>query len=93
MPVELRSGREGTHGLAFVTEGEDKPLKYPSIFHTADIAVITKIDLAQVVEFSIESARPNIQTVRPGMPVFEVSAKTGAGLIDVLGWMKDFAVT
>jgi len=65
--------------LLSVTEGEDKPLKYPTIFNTSDLAVITKIDLSEAVEFDREAARANIQAVRPGMPVFEVSAKTGAG--------------
>lgn len=62
------------------TEGEDKPLKYPSIFNTADLAVITKMDLATVVEFEVSMVRANIESVRPGMPVLEVSAKTGAGI-------------
>jgi len=66
--------------LLSVTEGEDKPLKYPTIFNTADIAVITKIDLAAAVEFDSESAHDNIQRVRPGMRVLRVSAKTGEGL-------------
>lgn len=66
--------------LLSVTEGEDKPLKYPTIFNTADIAVITKIDLAAAVEFDRAAAHRNIQSVRPGMQVFEVSAKTGEGM-------------
>jgi hydrogenase nickel incorporation protein HypB len=66
--------------LLSVTEGEDKPLKYPTIFNTADVSVITKIDLAEAVEFDRATAHRNIQSVRPGMRVFEVSAKTGAGL-------------
>jgi hydrogenase nickel incorporation protein HypB len=66
--------------LFSVTEGEDKPLKYPTIFNTADAAIITKIDLAAVVEFDTAAAQRNIQSVRPGMRIFEVSAKTGAGM-------------
>ena len=66
--------------LFSVTEGEDKPLKYPTIFNTADVAVITKMDLAAAVEFDDAAARRNIQAVRPGMKIFEVSAKTGQGL-------------
>ena len=72
--------------LLSVTEGEDKPLKYPTIFNTADIALVTKIDLAAAVDFDRPAALRNIQAVRPGMPVFEVSAKTGAGLSD---WLED----
>jgi hydrogenase nickel incorporation protein HypB len=66
--------------LLSATEGEDKPLKYPTIFNTADVAVITKIDLAAAAEFDRDTAYRNIQEVRPGMRVLEVSAKTGAGL-------------
>jgi hydrogenase nickel incorporation protein HypB len=66
--------------LFSVTEGEDKPLKYPTIFHTADLAVITKCDLAAAVEFDREAALANIQAVRPGIPVLEVSAKSGLGM-------------
>jgi hydrogenase nickel incorporation protein HypB len=71
--------------LLSATEGEDKPLKYPTIFNTADVAVITKIDLAVAAEFDRELAHRNIQTVRPGMRVVEVSSKTGAGMD---AWMK-----
>jgi hydrogenase nickel incorporation protein HypB len=66
--------------LLSATEGEDKPLKYSTIFNTADVAVITKIDLAAAAEFDRDTAYRNIQQVRPGMQVLEVSAKTGAGL-------------
>jgi hydrogenase nickel incorporation protein HypB len=66
--------------LMSVSEGEDKPLKYPTIFNTADAAVITKIDLARAVEFDTNAAKDSIERVRPGMRVFEVSAKTGEGL-------------
>ena len=66
--------------LLSVTEGEDKPLKYPTIFNTADVAVITKIDLAEAVEFDRDQTRRNLDDVRPGIEILEVSARTGAGL-------------
>jgi len=66
--------------LMSVTEGEDKPLKYPTIFNTADIAVITKTDLAQAVEFDWEAAKRKIAAVRPGMEIIAVSSKTGEGM-------------
>ena len=71
--------------LLSVTEGEDKPLKYPTIFNSADAAVITKVDLAQAVEFDWPAAQANIERVRPGMRVLRVSAKTGEGMQDWLG--------
>lgn len=66
--------------LMSVTEGEDKPLKYPTIFNSADIAIITKMDLADAVEFDRETAYRNIQAVRPGMEVLAVSSKDGTGM-------------
>jgi hydrogenase nickel incorporation protein HypB len=66
--------------LFSVAEGEDKPLKYPTIFNTADVALITKIDLADAVDFDRHAAYQNIQAVRPGIPVLELSAKTGQGM-------------
>ena len=66
--------------LMSVTEGEDKPQKYPTIFNSADIAVITKDDLAAAVEFDWEAARRSIESVRPGMQVFRLSAKSGVGM-------------
>jgi hydrogenase nickel incorporation protein HypB len=73
--------------LLSVAEGEDKPLKYPTIFNSADVAVITKIDLAEAVEFDEESVTANIQAVRPGMLQFAVSSKTGAGLQEYLAFL------
>ena len=86
-PSSYDLGERARMVLLSVTEGEDKPLKYPSIFHTADIAVITKMDLAEAVEFPTELAHRNIQSVRPGMQVFEVSSKTGKGIDGVLVWL------
>ena len=73
--------------LLSVTEGEDKPLKYPTIFNSADMAMITKSDLAGAAEFDWETAHRNIQAVRPGMQVFEVSAKTGEGVEEYLEFL------
>jgi hydrogenase nickel incorporation protein HypB len=74
--------------LLSVTEGEDKPLKYPTIFNSADVAVITKADLASAVEFDEPTARENIQAVRPGMEVFKLSAKTGEGMAGYLEFLE-----
>jgi hydrogenase nickel incorporation protein HypB len=73
--------------LISVTEGEDKPLKYPTIFNSADVAIVTKMDLAAAVEFDWDIAYSNIQAVRPGMRVFRVSAKTGEGMEDYLSFL------
>jgi hydrogenase nickel incorporation protein HypB len=73
--------------LMSVTEGEDKPLKYPTIFNTADMAVITKMDLADAVEFDMQAAHRNIQAVRPGMEILHLSAKTGLGMDRWQNWL------
>ena len=73
--------------LMSVTEGEDKPLKYPTIFNSADVAVITKNELAQAAEFDWEAARKSIESVRPGMRIFRLSAKTGEGMADYLDFL------
>jgi hydrogenase nickel incorporation protein HypB len=85
-PATFDLGEDLRLVLFSVTEGEDKPLKYPTIFNTADVAIITKTDLAGAVEFDRAAAQRSIQSVRPGMAVFEVSAKTGAGMDD---WLRD----
>lgn len=74
--------------LCSVTEGEDKPLKYPTIFNTADVAVVTKMDLAAAAEFDGDTLRRNVQVVRPGMEVFELSAKTGQGMDRWLNFLR-----
>lgn len=75
--------------LMSVTEGEDKPLKYPTIFNSADVAVVTKNDLAIAVEFDWETARHSIQSVRPGMKIFRLSGKTGEGMQEYLEFLSE----
>ena len=66
--------------IASVTEGEDKPVKYPLAFNTSHVAVVTKIDIAQAVGYDRSSAQENIRAVNPGVLILEVSARTGAGM-------------
>ena len=73
--------------LLSVTEGEDKPLKYPTIFNTADLAVLTKMDLVEAVEFDMAAADRNIGRVRPGMPVLKLSTKNGVGISEWLQFL------
>jgi len=78
-PTSWDLGEQLRLALLSVTEGEDKPLKYPGLFNTADVAAITKSDLSMACEFDRELALANIDSVRPGMTVFETSSKTGVG--------------
>lgn len=79
-PSSYDLGEKIRVALLSVTEGEDKPLKYPTLFNSADAAVITKVDIAEPCGFDRELALKNINEIRPGIRVFETSAKTGAGM-------------
>jgi hydrogenase nickel incorporation protein HypB len=72
-----------------VTEGEDKPLKYPTLFNSADAAVITKLDLAAPCSFDRDLALHNLREIRPGIRVFETAAKTGAGMEEWLDYLEE----
>jgi hydrogenase nickel incorporation protein HypB len=71
-----------------VTEGEDKPLKYPDMFRAADLMLLSKIDLAPHVHFDRPRAIEMARRVRPGLPVIEISATTGAGMAQWLAWLE-----
>jgi hydrogenase nickel incorporation protein HypB len=87
-PSSYDLGEDLRFVLLSVTEGEDKPLKYPTIFNSADVAVITKSDLAAAVEFDEAAALRNVQAVRPGMEVLKTSAKTGEGMAQYLEYLE-----
>lgn len=71
-----------------VTEGEDKPLKYPDMFHVADLLLINKVDLLPYVQFDVDAAVEYARRVRPGLTVMRVSATTGEGLEAWLTWLE-----
>lgn len=79
-PASYDLGEELRVVLLSVTEGEDKPLKYPTIFNSADLAIVTKSDLAEVVGFDREQAYRNLREVRPGLEILEASARAAGGL-------------
>jgi hydrogenase nickel incorporation protein HypB len=86
-PSSYDLGEKLRIAMLSVTEGEDKPLKYPGMFNSADIAVITKMDLAEACDFDRAAAHANIEAVRPGMRIFEVSAKRGMGMAQWIDWL------
>ena len=88
-PTSWDLGESVRLALLSVTEGEDKPLKYPGLFNTADVVAITKIDLAEACDFDRARALSNIEAVRPGMRVFETSAKTAVGLDEWLAYLAE----
>jgi hydrogenase nickel incorporation protein HypB len=79
-PAEYDLGEDLRVVLFSVTEGEDKPLKYPLAFNTSHVAVVTKIDIAEAVGYDRAAADASIRKVHPGMPILELSARTGAGM-------------
>ena len=88
-PSSYDLGEKVRVALLSVTEGEDKPLKYPTLFNSADAAIITKIDIAEPCGFDRDAALKNINEIRPGIRIFETSAKTGAGMADWLAYLAE----
>jgi hydrogenase nickel incorporation protein HypB len=90
-PASYDLGEDLRAVLLSVTEGEDKPLKYPTIFNGADLALITKTDLAEATGFAREEALHNLSEVRPGIEVLETSARTGQGMAAWLERLRKLA--
>jgi hydrogenase nickel incorporation protein HypB len=88
-PSSYDLGEKIRVALLSVTEGEDKPLKYPTLFNSADAAVITKMDIAEPCGFDRELALKNINEIRPGIRIFETSAKTGVGMGEWLAYLEE----
>ena len=86
-PSSYDLGEKIRVALLSVTEGEDKPLKYPTLYNSADVAVITKIDIAEAVGFDRTAALKNIREIRPGVRIFETSAKSGVGMAEWLAYL------
>jgi hydrogenase nickel incorporation protein HypB len=87
-PAEFDIGEDARTVVLSVTEGEDKPAKYPLMFRECDSAILNKIDLLPYLDYDIELARKYILDVHPDMPIFDISAKTGEGLEPWLAWLK-----
>jgi hydrogenase nickel incorporation protein HypB len=87
-PSSYDLGEKIRVALLSVTEGEDKPLKYPTMFNSADVAVITKIDIAEPCGFNRQAALDSLNQIRPGIRVFESSSKTGAGMEEWLEFLQ-----
>ncbi len=88
-PAEFEVGEHGKVALLSVTEGEDKPLKYPIMFQEADCLLITKIDLMPHLDIDLEKLSANVRSMNPHVTIIPVSAKTGEGLSDWFTWVKN----
>lgn len=87
-PASYDLGEDKKVVLFSVTEGEDKPLKYPPIFHHADLVIVTKIDLAEAVGFDRSAALENLHRIAHHSTILELSAKTGEGMEAWIDWLK-----
>ncbi len=90
-PAGFDLGQTADVTLLSVTEGEDKPAKYPDAFRTASAMVLTKVDLLPHLEFDVERCLADARALHPDLPVFQLSAKTGAGMDAWLGWLAGLA--
>ena len=88
-PASYDLGEDFRVVLLSVTEGEDKPLKYPVMFRTAQVVVVNKMDIAEAVVFDRDAALRNIRRVAPGATVFEVSARTGQGMAQWYAYLEE----
>lgn len=87
-PAAFDLGEAHKVAILSVTEGEDKPLKYPDMFHAADVMVINKTDLLPYVDFDVDRCIEYARRVNPGIQVFKVSATQGEGVGDWLAWLQ-----
>ncbi len=87
-PSSYDLGEDAKIVLLSVTEGEDKPLKYPAIFFKSELCVLTKLDLLPHVPFDLGAARENAHKVHPGMEIIELSCTTGAGMEQWRNWLR-----
>ena len=86
-PTAFDLGEERRLAVLAVTEGEDKPLKYPALFKSADAVVINKSDLAEAVGFDRRAAFANLRAIAPQAELFELSARSGSGLDALIQWL------
>jgi hydrogenase nickel incorporation protein HypB len=92
-PAEFEVGEHLKVALLSITEGEDKPLKYPIMFQEADCLLITKTDLAPYLDVDIHLIETNVRQMNPHVAIFLISAKTGEGLEDWFAWVKAQSAT
>ncbi|MFC2088018.1 hydrogenase nickel incorporation protein HypB [Calditrichota bacterium] len=86
-PANYDLGESKKIVLLSTTEGDDKPLKYPSMFRVSDVLIINKIDLLDYVDFSVETVKKNALSINPNLNIFEMSCKTGKGVNKWIDWL------
>ncbi len=86
-PAEFAVGEHAKVALLSITEGEDKPLKYPLMFQQADCLVVTKLDLAPYLQVDLDRIIAHVRQINPQVPIFPLSAQTGVGFSPWLAWL------
>ena len=87
-PAEFRVGEDARVMVYSITEGEEKPLKYPLMFRSADLVLVNKVDLLQHLDFDMEQFLGNLDAVNPGVPRVLTSARTGQGVEEWCSWLE-----
>lgn len=87
-PVDFDCGEDARVALLSVTEGDDKPEKYPQLFRLARVMLINKIDLLPYVDFNMGRARAHASRLNPDLAIMDISCRTGAGLEAWYGWLR-----
>ncbi len=90
-PAGFDLGEQRKVVVVSVTEGEDKPLKYPDMFAGADLVLVNKVDLLPHLAFDVGALEANLRKLKPGVPIIRVSATTGEGFAPWLAWLLDGA--
>lgn len=88
-PAAFDLGEDAKVAILSVTEGEDKPLKYPDMFTAAKLAILNKIDLAPHCDVDLDAYRANLRRVNPDIEIIALSARSGEGMGDWLNWLRD----
>jgi hydrogenase nickel incorporation protein HypB len=87
-PAEFKVGEDARVMVYAVTEGEEKPLKYPLMFRSADLVLVNKVDLLEHLDFDLEQFLGNLNTVNPGVERILTSARTGQGVVEWCSWLE-----
>ena len=90
-PAEFSVGEDARVMVSSVTEGEDKPLKYPLMFRTCELVLVNKIDLLPHLDFDLDRFLYNLDQSTPASPRMLVSARTGEGIDEWRGWLREVA--
>jgi len=88
-PASYDLGEHKKVVMLSTTEGDDKPLKYPSMFRVSDVMIINKTDLIEYVDFNIDQVKKNALSINPDLVIFETSCKTGAGIENWINWLSN----